>query len=186
MLLSVITAEAQTQRPVKTVPGVHLQKLAKPSHLSHTPPVSNEPTIIHFGKVYEYVNDESHTQRTADAAAQLEQRYFNFGAVTRQQKKQKKGHYFTFFWKPRRPLTEGKVVWEYLQEHEANTVFTQEQPFARAHGWQASRFAVVGDQYNPRNKCLEPDCKLGGRVIAWRLRIYENNTLVGETTSFVW
>jgi hypothetical protein len=183
----VVLAPAQSR--IKTVPGVRVQQTTPP-----TPPTqrtdtdrnADTPKDVKFGKVYQYVNDPAFEQPSLNLAQEFERRYFNFGAVTSEQYRQKTGHYFTFFWKPIKPLGPGRVVWEYLQENDKNKVHIWELPFARASGWQHTRFAVTGRDYAPHGKNPAASADGGGRVIAWRLRIYEADKLAGETTSFVW
>ena len=180
---------ASTLVVINSLLSVHLQ--AQNTSQSHQLSINTTAAVaaqnVKFGKVYEYINDPAHQQNSRSVAHQLEHLYFNYGAVTSEQTKDKLGHYFTFFWKPRRPLKEGLIVWEYLQEFDGNKLRSIEIPFTQAAGWQRTRFSVSGRSYAPEALSANATApKSGGRVIAWRLRIYEGEKLAGETTSFVW
>jgi hypothetical protein len=109
-----------------------------------------------------------------EASITFERQYRLFGAVTKLDQHQRFGDYFDFFWRAKRP-TNLTVRLEYRQEKLHAHVQAQEISYADVHGNHKTEFQVIGDDYFD-----------GGRVIAWRCLLVENDRIVAENHSFLW
>lgn len=98
----------------------------------------------------------------------------NFGALSNDERRQREGTYFDFFWRAKRPA-EVTVRFEYRQAQTGNAVFAQEIFVPQARGTMKSSFEVIGDSF-----------LWDGPVTAWRCLIIENNRIVAFTQSFLW
>lgn len=127
-----------------------------------------------FRKTSIFLNDSTLFKPTFDQMIAFERRRVNFKAITSFDKRERRGHYFTFFWRAdrRADLT---VRLEYRQEKLGPYVQAQEVGYENVHGTVKTKFAVIGDDY------LDD-----GRVIAWRALLIENNRIVGLTQSYLW
>jgi hypothetical protein len=114
------------------------------------------------------------TTAVQDASITFERQYRLFGAVTKLDQHQRFGNYFDFFWRARRP-TDLTVRLEYRQQKLHAHVQAQEISYANVQGDHKTGFKVIGDDYFD-----------GGRVIAWRCLLIENDRIVAETRSFLW
>jgi len=103
----------------------------------------------------------------------LKQRTY-FGAVTSQDKKEREGEYFTFFWKATVPA-DITVRFEYRQEKLENHVQAREISCPNAKGNMTTKFAIVGDDYYE-----------DGRITAWRALLIQDGKIVGLTQSYLW
>lgn len=135
--------------------------------------------MIRFGKVYDFVHTGNVPQNLRDDALRFEPSYYDFGAVTKRQQKAVRGHYFTFNWRAPRALRAGRITWEYFTELASGRRPASKSAEFRIKtslpAWQRTRFSVTGDEFSEF-----------GKVMAWRLRIYEADKLLGEMTSFAW
>jgi hypothetical protein len=114
------------------------------------------------------------TNVTQEASITFERQYRLFGAVTKLDQHQRFGDYFDFFWRAKRPA-DLTVRLEYRQEKLHAHVQGQEISYANVRGSHKSEFKVIGDDYFD-----------GGRVIAWRCLLIENDRIVAENRSFLW
>ena len=108
------------------------------------------------------------------AAITFERQYRLFGAVTKLDQHQRFGNYFDFYWRVKHP-TDLTVRLEYRQEKLHALVQAQETSYANIRGNHKTEFKVVGDDYFD-----------GGRVIAWRCLLINNDKIVAEDRSFLW
>lgn len=114
------------------------------------------------------------TTAVQDASITFERQYRLFGAVTKLDQHQRFGNYFDFFWRARRP-SDLTVRLEYRQQRLHAHVQAQEISYANVQGNHKTEFKVIGDDYFD-----------GGRVIAWRCLLIENDRIVAENRSFLW
>jgi hypothetical protein len=124
-------------------------------------------------------NNKDFTSTKAPSAAQaaaitFERQYRLFGAVTKLDQHQRFGNYFDFFWRTKRPA-DLRIRLEYRQEKLHAHVQAQEIAYYSVHGNHKTEFRVIGDDYFD-----------GGRVIAWRCLLIENEKIVAEDRSFLW
>ena len=127
-----------------------------------------------FGKTKTLLNDPLIQKPTLDLSVAFERQRLNFGALNQVDRDERKGHYFTFFWKAGRKA-DVTVRLEYRQEKLGAYVLAQDKVYTGATGSMKSEFQVVGD-----------DFLHDGRVTAWRAVIIENGTIVALNQSFLW
>jgi len=108
------------------------------------------------------------------AAITFERQYRLYGAVTKFDQHQRFGNYLDFFWRTKRPA-DLTVRLEYRQEKTHAHVQAQQISYNNVRGNHKTEFKVVGDDYFD-----------GGRVIAWRCLLIENDKIVAEDRSFLW
>jgi hypothetical protein len=127
-----------------------------------------------FRKTELFLNDPKYFKPTTDPMLQFERQRVNFKATTSVDRMERRGHYFTFFWRAERPagLT---VRLEYRQENLGGHVQAREVQYGHAKGSMKTKFEIVGDDY------LED-----GRITAWRALLIEDGRIVGLTQSHLW
>lgn len=128
-----------------------------------------------FRKVAQHVNDPQVFKPTSEPMLAFERERVNFKAVTNVDKLQRRGHYFTFFWRARIPASPVVVRFEYRQENLGSYVQAREIFYDRARGSMVTKFDVTGDDY------LDD-----GRITAWRALLIQEGKIVGLTQSFLW
>ena len=127
-----------------------------------------------FRKVKRFLNQPEIFEETLNEAINHERSRVNFGALSADERQQRQGTYFDFFWRAKRPanLT---VRLEYRQAKLGNAVRAQEVAYEQAKGSVKTSFAVIGDNY-----------LWDGPVTAWRCLLIENNRIVAFTQSYLW
>jgi hypothetical protein len=127
-----------------------------------------------FRKTKLFLNDPKFDKPTTDLMIQHERASSNFGAITSTDRLERRGHYFTLFWRAAR-RTDITVRLEYRQENLGSFVQARELAYDGVKGSVESKFAVTGDDYAQ-----------DGRIVAWRALLIENGKIVGLTQSFLW
>lgn len=127
-----------------------------------------------FRKVEQFLNDPRTFKPTVDPMIQFERERVNFKALTAQDRLEKRGHYFTFFWRATQPAPI-TVRLEYRQENLGAYVQAREVCYDRARGSMKTKFEVTGDDYLDE-----------GRITAWRALLVEDGKIVGLTQSYLW
>jgi hypothetical protein len=118
--------------------------------------------------------DKSKSIKNPDALIQFEKDSAYFKTVNSQDRKEREGEYFTFFWKAAVPA-DLIVRFEYRQEKLGNLVQAREIACPGAKGSMTTKFAILGDDYYD-----------DGRVTAWRALLIEKGRIVGLTQSYLW
>lgn len=108
-------------------------------------------------------------------ALEFEIEYLNWGAVTREQRQARRGHYFTITWMNKGPRADFTARFEYRQVKSQEIVRTLIQPMPQVHGAVRSYFGVVDKAYQAY-----------GPVCSWRFSVLKGDTVVAQTRSFVW
>lgn len=127
-----------------------------------------------FRKFQHFLNDPKLLKPTVNPMLQFERARANFGAVTNVDRMERRGHYFTFFWRTARPAPI-TVRFEYRQENLGAFVQAREVSYERAKGSMTTKFEIVGDDYFE-----------DGRITAWRALLIADNRIVGLTQSYLW
>lgn len=127
-----------------------------------------------FRKTELFLNDPKLFQPAVEEMINFERQRVNFKAVTAIDRRERYGHYFTFFWRADRQA-DLTVRLEYRQEKLGPYVQAQEVGYNNVKGSTKTKFTVIGDDY------LED-----GRVTAWRAVLIENGRIVGITQSYLW
>lgn len=165
-------------------PGLLLAALCLCSCVTPSPPAVEIPEAkalplsldesFEFRKTRRFINQPENFQRTRNDLVNFERTRVNYGAVTREEQRQREGTYFDFFWRSRRPA-DITVRFEYRQAKLGNDVRAQETVVPQARGTIKTQFEVTGDAY-----------LWDGPVTAWRCLLIENNRIVGFTQSYLW
>lgn len=127
-----------------------------------------------FRKTKAFLNDPKLFKPAFDDMLDFERKRVNFGAVTQLDRRERWGHYYTFFWRTNR-AADLTVRFEYRQQNLGSLVQAQEIQYPAAKGSLKSDFKVIGDDY-------EQD----GKVTAWRAVLIENGKIVALNQSFLW
>lgn len=153
----------------------HAADQVKPALLEKAPvlPLALDDSI-EFRKTKTFLNDPKLFKPAYDRMIEFERQRINFGAVNQLDRRQRWGHYYTFFWRTKRAgdLT---IRFEYRQQNLGAHVQAQELHYPAAKGGIKSEFKVVGDDY-------EQD----GQVTAWRAIVIEDGRIVALNQSFLW
>lgn len=147
----------------------------KPSELVSAPvlPLALDDDF-QFRKVKRFVNQPELFQPTQNETINFERTRVNYGALSAEERRQRQGTYFDFFWRAERPA-DLRVRFEYRQARTGNAVRAQEVAYEQAKGTVKTSFAVIGDSY-----------QWDGPVNAWRCLLIEKNRIVGFTQSYLW
>lgn len=127
-----------------------------------------------FRKIKTFLNDPKLFKPAADPMIQFQRERANFGAVTQFDRRQKEGHYYTFFWRAGMP-SDLTVRFEYRQANLGPYVLAKEIEYPGAKGSYRTSFEVIGDDY------LQD-----GKVTQWRALLIEGGKIVGLTQSYLW
>jgi len=131
---------------------------------------------VQFRKTKTYFHDPVSRKHSPsqDEMIEFERRRVEFGAITNSDRRERYGHYFTFFWRTGRK-SDFTVRFEYRQANLGSYVQARELAFPGAKGSYKAEFNIIGDDY------LED-----GRVTAWRALVIENGKIVALNQSFLW
>lgn len=132
-------------------------------------------TSVRVVKIFELLNDPKRYKTGGNLALEFERKYWNYGAASEQQQKEKEGHIFLFLWKSRKPLTDVIARFEYRQIGSRDEIFVQELKYPEAHGTIRSTFFVTGRAYENY-----------GPVSAWRFSIVRSGSVLAQKRSFIW
>lgn len=150
-------------------PPVRLLEKARVLPLALDDAVQFRKTKIHF-------NDPTVVRPvpTQEAMIAFERQRVNFGAVTSNDRRERFGQYFSFFWRTSRKA-DLTMRFEYRQANLGSYVQARELPYPAAKGSFKSEFNIIGDDF------MED-----GKVTAWRAVLIENGKIVGLNQSFLW
>ena len=127
-----------------------------------------------FRKVKTLLNDRQLEKPTLDPMIAFERQRINFGAVSDYDRAQRYGHYFTFFWRVKRPA-DVTIRLEYRQQNLGAYVLAKELFYKNVKGSVTTDFQVIGDDY-----------KQEGKITGWRALLIENGKIVALNQSFLW
>ena len=183
--------QAETPKPVKPVtpakpPAATWQKpvvapqsaeVEFPAETVYVEPLPmKEPDKnVRFGKIYDVINDPAVTPVGANKPMAYEFKYFNYGAITKDQLKKRKGHYFVINWKNGGEAEDLILRFDYRQEKSTDRTNTLEIAYPAARGDLRGMFSVRGEAYEKF-----------GRVNSWRISVLRKGQIVAEKKSFIW
>ncbi len=128
-----------------------------------------------FRKVRRTINQAQLNEiPTRNEMINFERNYINYGALSADERRQREGTYYDFFWRAGR-ATDLTVRFEYRQAKTGNAVMAQEIFVPQAKGTMKSSFQVTGDNY-----------LWDGPSTAWRCLLIENDRIVAFTQSYLW
>jgi len=110
-----------------------------------------------------------------EAMIRGEQRRRLYGAVGVREQEQRLGHYYTVLWHDEAVGEPVRVRFEYQQGATGSRILSQEREFDGGQVSGQAEFAVIGADY------LE-----GGRVLAWRCRLFRGGREVASRRSYLW
>lgn len=164
--------------------GLLLATLLLASCVTPSPPAFEKPESpvlplalddsFQFRKFKRFVNQPELFQQTQNESIIFERNRVNFGALSADERQQREGTHFDFFWRALRPA-DITVRFEYRQAKLGNAVRAQETSVQQARGNMKTSFAVAGDSYI-----------WDGPVTAWRCLLIENNRIVAFKQSYLW
>lgn len=127
-----------------------------------------------FRKVKVFTNEPELLKPTNEKMLQFERQRVNFGAITAFDKKQRRGHYYTFFW---RAGQEADITlrFEYRQANLGPYVLAKEVSYPEARGSYRTAIRVTGDEYLN-----------DGAVTQWRALLVLDGRIVGLMQSYLW
>jgi hypothetical protein len=127
-----------------------------------------------FRKTRRTINQAEINPVTDNEMLNFERARINYGALTADERNQRQGTYYDFFWRAKRPA-DLTVRFEYRQAKTGNAVMAQEIFVPQAKGTMKSSFQVTGDAF-----------LWDGPATAWRCLLIENNRIVAFTQSYLW
>jgi hypothetical protein len=187
----VVTTEAPVVESVPLVPQENLSPIpleSLPPAVPQKEPMKSERVVestpsnpvveqnqgFKITKVHEVRNDESYKSGD-NKALEFEQKYWNYGAVTEQQKKDRRGHYFVFSWAAQGTASDVTARFEYRQSKSKEKIRVLEVQYPTVNGSERASYSVVGDAY-----------AMYGPVYSWRFTLLRGGQVVAEKKSFVW
>ncbi len=150
---------------------------------SSQPPVSIvKPTPLavaidddfQFRKTTILNNDSRPLPPDAHPMVRFERNLVEYGAITPEDIRERKGQYFTFFWKSKR-RADVTLRFEYRQSTLGPFVQAREVSYPNVKGSRKTQIEIVGD-----------DFLNDGPVIAWRALLIVDNRIVATTQSYLW
>ena len=127
-----------------------------------------------FRKTRRTINQAEINPVTDNEMLNFERTRLNYGALSADERRQREGTYYDFFWRASRPA-DVTVRFEYRQAKTGNAVMAQEIFVPQAKGTMKSSFQVTGDAF-----------LWDGPATAWRCLLIENNRIVAFTQSYLW
>jgi hypothetical protein len=125
--------------------------------------------------VKQYHLRENMFQQNVDLMARGEVQRLLHGAVTVEERRQKVGQYYQVVWnQPDSSSSEVEIVFDYLQAGSGSKVKSLERRFP-AQDRVDAHFSVVGSDYQQN-----------GRVLAWRVSVKRNGTVIASKQSYMW
>ncbi len=162
------STQAAQVRPVPVAPG-EVQTLQKADVL----PLALDDQFA-FRKNQLFLHDSTINNDAGDKMIDFERLRYDYGAVSNEERRQRRGNYFTFWWHAARPANL-KVRLEYRQANLGAYVQAKEVEVIARRGSNKTKFEIIGDEY------LDD-----GRVLAWRAVLIEDGKIVALTQSFLW
>ena len=127
-----------------------------------------------FRKTLSFLYDPLLRKPTPDPMVNFNWMRMDYGSVSSEDRRQRYGHYLTFWWRADRKA-DLTLRLEYRQQNIGSVVQARELYYNGVKGTVKSEFSVVGDDY-------EED----GRMTGWRAILIENGKIVGLNASFLW
>lgn len=130
---------------------------------------------VEISKIYTFWNDPDKIKTSKNQALNYEEKYFNYGAVTKAQKKEKMGQYYVVSWDNDGDVNNLILRFDYRQEKTKDLVHTLEIPYKQVDGFHKATFSITGDAYEKF-----------GPVKSWRVSVVRNGVIVAKEQSFIW
>jgi len=118
------------------------------------------------------------TKPADDSAAMIrgEQLYRLRGAVTKVERTNRLGDYYTVYWNHLGPeVSDAKIIFDYQQATTASKVLTRSLPIPAGKDSGSVEFRITGEAYQQ-----------GGNVLAWRARLIQGGKVIAVKRSYLW
>jgi hypothetical protein len=122
-----------------------------------------------------YFLDPSLRIATGDDMVVFESRHHLHGAITREERSAREGHYYSFPWKTRDKTSDASLLFEYRQQNTGAEVHALRVPIDRVRRNNVTRVEIIGEPY-----------QLNGKVSAWRATLERNGSGVVSKQSYLW
>ncbi len=143
--------------------------------LAALPSCASAPEVG-FTKVKVYRLDPDKKVDGSDPSINFEQKHYLYGAVTTEERRARKGNYYTFFWRVADTAKPVTVKLEYRQAETGFQVHTLESTASTiTSGNNITRFQVTGDTF-----------RKNGRINGWRATLMQNGRAVATRESYLW
>ena len=133
------------------------------------------PQGLMQGKQYHLRSIETVNMKQAPMV-RAEQMYRMRGAVSREERSQRLGQYYSVRWSnndnAQGPLT---IIMDYQQAATGSKVLTMSHDLPATETNGLVEFSVSGESY-----------RTGGRVLAWRIRMMSGDEMLSEKRSYMW
>lgn len=129
---------------------------------------------IKVTKIHEFRNDNKYNAG-GNHALEFEQKYWEYGAITSEERLNRQGHYFVISWVNKGAPANFTTRFEYRQVKSKDVVRSMTLEHPNAKGASRSTFAVLGDAFVAY-----------GPVVSWRFTVMQGDKVVGEEHSFIW
>jgi len=117
------------------------------------------------------LNSDSHGNK----ALEFEQKYWMFGAVTKEQIEERKGQIYLITWVNNGPVKNIEARLEYRQAKTKDVVRNFSIRYPMAKGSNRSQFSVLGKAFQE-----------GGPIQSYRFTLWSGDELLAESKSFIW
>ena len=97
-----------------------------------------------------------------------------YGAVSEKDRELRKGHFYAVSWQRLSGAEPVKVAFEYRQQSTGATVKKQTRVLPAAVQGE-TEFQITGDDYYQN-----------GRVLSWRMTLYDGKKVISQKQSFLW
>ncbi|MFT4546172.1 MAG: hypothetical protein ACI8XO_000685 [Verrucomicrobiales bacterium] len=119
--------------------------------------------------------DPSVRVQSADEMVNFESRHLLYGAVSKEERRTREGHYYSFPWTTTDKTSEASLLFEYRQQNTGAEVHALRVPIERVRRKNVTEVEIVGEPF-----------QLNGKVTAWRATIERNGSSVTSKQSYLW
>jgi len=129
----------------------------------------------YFTNVKYYNLDLSKELITTDRMVLFEQKHYLHGAVSKEEQREREGHYYTFAWSTEDTTSSAVLRFEYRQKETGATVQTVELPLDNLQKHNRTTVSIIGEAYHTL-----------GPVTSWRVSILRNGEVAVTDQSYLW
>ena len=112
---------------------------------------------------------------TPDEMIRFEPRHRLYGAVTKEERRAREGHYYSFPWSTVDKDSDASLLFEYRQQNTGAQVHALRVPIDEVRRKNVTRVEIIGEPY-----------QTNGKVTAWRATIERNGTAADKKQSYLW
>ncbi len=129
----------------------------------------------YFTNVKYYNLDLEKELVTTDRMVQFEQRHYLHGAISKEERRDREGHYYTFAWSTSDTTSPAVLRFEYRQKETGPTVQTVEVPIETVRKDNRTTVSIIGEAYHTL-----------GPVRSWRVSILRDGEVADSDQSYLW